>query len=199
MQQRRIDDDGRFRLQPKGAGLERGGQSHQNRDPRPALTAAPKDHHQTNEGGKRGKGHDVRRGPQHAALQDQLGRQDLQHRPRNNRAVRHVEPVAEFDCRCADQNFLALDRLERCRIAAQHVDIGHRRDAACLDAEIDLQRLLIGRKLAAKQSADRRQELAVDHLAIGVMPHQTVRLDRDIDDRRPGVFDELRQRLADID
>ena len=56
------------------------------------------------------------------------------------------------------------------------------------DAEIDAQRRFAALVLAGEQRADRRQKLTVEHFAKRIAPHQPIRLDRDIDDRRPRLL-----------
>ena len=57
--------------------------------------------------------YDVGGDVQHAVLQDQLGGQHLQDWARNHMAIRHVEPVAQLDRRCADYDFFVLKLFPR--------------------------------------------------------------------------------------
>ena len=62
---------------------------------------------------------------QHPALQNRLGGQHLQDWAWNYTAIRHIEPVAELDRRCADNDFLVLELFQGSWIAAQNIHIGN--------------------------------------------------------------------------
>ena len=95
--------------------------------------------------------------------------------------------------------FLSFSRLQRRLVAAQHVDVGNLRDRVAADAEIDQERRALLVILSGQHRAHRGQEFAIEFLAERIAADQAVRLDLDIDDRRPGMAAELRQRPIDVD
>ena len=111
----------------------------------------------------------------------------------------NAEMVAELDGGRPDDDFLALELLQDGRIAAQHVHIGDGGHRSRGDAEIDLKGILPVLILAGQERSQRRQELALQHLAEQITAHQAVRLDPDIDDRGPGLLAEFRQRTIYMD
>ena len=52
----------------------------------------------------------------------EFGRDRLQHRTRDNAAVGDAEAITEFERGAADDDLLALEAVQGCRVAAQYVD-----------------------------------------------------------------------------
>ena len=74
---------------------------------------------------------------QHTVLQDQFGCDCLQHRTGDNAAVGDAEAVTEFERGAADDDLLALEAVQGCRVAAQYVDEGDLWNRRGADAEVD--------------------------------------------------------------
>ena len=141
----------------------------------------------------------VGRPVQRAVLQDRFGRQRLQHRAGDNAAVRNAEAVAELERGAADDDLLALQPAQRRRIAAQHVDVGDLRDRGGADAEIDQERrALAASKCPASTAPIEGRNSPSSFSPKRIAAHQPVRLDRDIDDRGPGLVAELLQRAVEM-
>src|SRR5215470_4146231 len=111
------------------------------------------------------KRHDARGYLRRAALQDRLGGKRMQKRTRDHLAVRRGDPVAELDRGPADDRPLALELLDDRSIAAQHVHVRYHWYRVGANAEVDQMPPFLGLELPRQQAADRRQELAVQHLA----------------------------------
>ena len=127
------------------------------------------------------------------------GGQRLQHGTGHDAAVRNAEAVTEFERGAADDDLLALQLVAASprRRAARR----QRRLSGCRAVRM-LKSIRKGASLFAYWPAStarhRGHELAVELLAERIAAHQAVRLDRDIDERRPGMFGELRQRAVDV-
>ena len=124
MKQRGVENERECRLQGKCAGLDGDRRCEQQRHALAGGKAAPREQHEQGEQSEAGQRDDGRSPLQRAVLQQRFRGQRLQHGSGQDDAVRDAEAVAEFERGAADDDLLALQFLQRRRVAAQHVDKG---------------------------------------------------------------------------